>query len=77
MERITVMPNGGRLVDPVTREVIPASGKEVVMSSYWLRRIKDGDAILVSNAQVSEPVASTKKRPLNKSIDEVINVDIV
>lgn len=77
MERIKVIPAGGRLVDPVTREVIPETGKEVVMSSYWLRRINDGDAILVNTAQASEPVASTKKKPLKKSTDEVVNVDIV
>lgn len=34
---------GRRVVDPATYRDLPAEGKEVPRSAYWLRRIKDGD----------------------------------
>ena len=29
--------------DPVTREPLPPGGAEVPRSTYWLRRLRDGD----------------------------------
>jgi hypothetical protein len=47
MERtIYVTPVAGRTVlDPVTREALPAAGKTVPRSSYWVRRLRDGDVV--------------------------------
>lgn len=39
--------------DPATKRPLPAEGKEVRESSFWLRRLADGDVVL---AQVEEPV---------------------
>lgn len=45
-EKVYVVPAPGlRVVDPVTRQPLPAEGKEVERSSYWIRRLLDGDAI--------------------------------
>lgn len=35
---------GLRMRDPKTLELLPPEGAAVVMTSYWLRRVADGDA---------------------------------
>lgn len=48
MERVMVRPIGKtRVLDPQTREPIPASGTSVPLSSYWRRRIRDGAVEIV------------------------------
>lgn len=36
---------GLRIVDPLSRLPLPAAGKEVPASTYWLRRLRQGDVI--------------------------------
>ena len=31
--------------DPVTAKALPAEGKAVPMTTYWRRRLKDGDVV--------------------------------
>ncbi len=31
--------------DPVTTKALPAGGKAVPMTTYWRRRLKDGDVV--------------------------------
>lgn len=39
-----VIPESGRrVIDPVTRQAIPAEGAEVPRTPYWLRRVREGD----------------------------------
>lgn len=33
------------VIDPVTSQALPADGADVEMSSYWVRRLDDGDVI--------------------------------
>jgi hypothetical protein len=43
---------GLKVRDPDSKLHLPESGKEVHESTYWLRRLADGDVILV--AQISD-----------------------
>lgn len=38
---------GLQVRDPATKRHIPVEGKEVPESSYWLRRLKCGDVVLI------------------------------
>lgn len=43
-ERIFLIPNPGlEVLDPVSRRPLPADGEEVEKTTYWLRRLRDGD----------------------------------
>lgn len=33
------------VVDPVTREQLPADGAEKPRDTYWLRRLREGDVV--------------------------------
>ena len=48
MQQITVIPTVGRRVRDPGRgfSVIPDEGASVPRTSYWLRRIRDGDVVL-------------------------------
>lgn len=47
-EKIFLVPRMDLLVrDPETKECLPAEGMEVERSSFWIRRIKDGDVSIV------------------------------
>ncbi len=37
------------LIDPVSGLEVPSEGMKVPKNSYWLRRIKEGSAILISS----------------------------
>lgn len=51
---------GLRVVDPVTLQPLPAEGGEVPDDeSYWHRRIRSGDVVLVKPA--AEPAKKQKK----------------
>lgn len=41
--------------DPVTRQVLPDEGAEVEMTTYWLRRLAQGDVV-----EVAAPAAQAK-----------------
>lgn len=48
-DKIFIKPADGRQVrDPVTKEPLYAEGDSKPRNSYWLRRIKDGDVVIVS-----------------------------
>lgn len=57
---IRVAPADGMTVrDPETFIALPVEGAEVPESEFWMRRLADGDVILVSAAAPTEP--KTKK----------------
>lgn len=39
-----VVPESGRrVIDPATRQALPADGADVPRSTYWLRRVREED----------------------------------
>jgi len=63
-EKITVKPALNlRVVDPVTRKPLPPEGVEVERTTYWLRRLREGDVTqlrkTVTDDQKTVPAAST------------------
>jgi hypothetical protein len=66
IDRRLIRPADGLLIrDSVTMQMLPSEGKEVIWSSYWERRLNDGDVMIVNEKQSSEaiaPVAKTLKK---------------
>ncbi len=59
-----VVPKIGSLIpDPLLQDYLPAQGREVEKSNYWLRRIKDGD--------VTEVAKNKSQVTANKTTKEV------
>jgi hypothetical protein len=57
---IYVKPSPGLKVrDPASRLHLPPEGKRVAETSYWIRRIKQGDVVLVTedSSRPVEPLA--------------------
>lgn len=56
MAFVFLKPAPGRKVrDPVTRLHLPDSGKRVQISTYWTRRLADGDVVEVNQISDSRP----------------------
>jgi hypothetical protein len=65
-----VKPAPGLLVrDPTTKFPLPPEGREVVLSSYWQRRLKDGDVVPVPPP--ASPEESTLEDSYHPDSDEV------
>jgi hypothetical protein len=66
MDSFRIKPARDGLVvrDPVTREAIPAEGAEVPASTYWRRRLRDGDVIMM------DPKPPRRARPAPVSLSE-------
>lgn len=59
---VFVVPAEGLIVlDPETRQPIPASGASVPKTSYWVRRLADGD-VLERTEDLGPP--TTNQRPV-------------
>lgn len=44
MKRVFITPAPGRAVpDPDAKDLLPAAGREVPRTAYWVRRLNDGD----------------------------------
>ena len=58
-----VKPNPGlKVLDPVRNEILPEGGKEVQDTSYWRRRIRDGDVTEVLGEVIPDvPLAPSPK----------------
>lgn len=64
-DRAFVKPAEGlQIVDPVTGYVLPETGREVVYTTFWHRRILQGDCVIVTEEPplVTEVLASQMKR---------------
>ena len=46
--------------DPVTTNPLPAEGKAVPMTTYWRRRLKDGDVVEATDKKPAS--GETKKK---------------
>lgn len=60
MDTALLRPRTGVIVrDPDTRQPLDAKGERKAMTSYWRRRLRDGDVQLVT--EPAAPKASPKK----------------
>lgn len=60
MERVHVRPREGLVVrDPETLQPLPPEGREVDLTTYWIRRLADGD-VVTADAPVTEPAGGAE-----------------
>ena len=52
---------GSQVRDPVTKRHLPSEGKEVPSTTYWVRRLADGDVVLAQRPQ--EMVLPSQETP--------------
>lgn len=62
MEKVYIKLKTENLVirDPVTKAIVPPEGRWVVMSTYWRRRLNDGDMIESKPPRPPKPGAEEK-----------------
>lgn len=73
MEKIKVKPvEGKRVKDPNTYLLLEGE-KNVPKNSYWLRRVADGDVVIVTEVEVKKEIR--KKKASYKSEETNINLE--
>lgn len=60
--------DGLKILRPDTRTVLLTSGEHVPKTSFWLRRLKDGD-VIESSIEVAKPKKEKSYTPKKKKID--------
>jgi Protein of unknown function (DUF2635) len=54
-----VKPAAGLVIpDPDRHDVLPPEGRDVPETDFWLRRLRDGDVVLTTEAPAEAPAAS-------------------
>ncbi|WP_225548136.1 DUF2635 domain-containing protein [Chromobacterium violaceum] len=53
--------DGFAIRDPDLLDLLPAAGREVPDSDYWLRRLRDGDVVQATADAALEAAGSAKK----------------
>ncbi|WP_200286534.1 DUF2635 domain-containing protein [Pantoea ananatis] len=53
--------NGRSVPDPARGDILPKEGRNVEISTYWLRRIKDGDVTEVKAETKASAKDATKQ----------------
>lgn len=67
MKTLLIQPAVRRLVrDPKTQEILADKPTEVQATSYWLRRLRMGDVVLVEE----QPKAAPKKKTMKQAEPE-------
>lgn len=63
MKKIKVKPSlkGLKVINPKTSRHLSENGEEVERSSYWIRRIKSGDVLIVQDEIIEEKKKQSKK----------------
>ena len=64
MDTVKIKPKQGLIVrDPITRTPLKNEGEEKPRNVYWLRRLKEGSALLVKSetTDAAKAAQSTKK----------------
>ena len=65
---ITIKPKEGMVVrDPITKQKLPAAGLQVLQNSYWTKKLRDGDIVLVSEKQSKPEVVEVKQEKYEHS----------
>lgn len=73
--KIFVKPKQGLVIrDPMTKYPIASEGMDVPENSYWLRRLKSGDVVLVSNVQIPDVIVTRSESKFSKSRKALENV---
>lgn len=49
-----------RVINPATGRVLATDGERAQLTSYWRRRLQDGDVVEVSPPPVATPPATTR-----------------
>lgn len=71
---VTIRPVAGRKVRKQNGQVLAAEGEQVVWSSYWLRRQRDGDIEREQEAEVEvEVVPATDAQVADKPGRKTVN----
>lgn len=66
--KIFVKPKSGMtVVKPETAQHLSAEGEHVIQSSYWLRRIADGDVILIEEKEKEQTQTKLESPKSKKS----------
>lgn len=66
-----VKPADGLVIpDPDRRDALPAEGREVPASDFWLRRLRDGDVVM---AEAPREAPAATEAPATKVTAEVLN----
>lgn len=61
MDKIYIRPAPGlTILDPATRKPLDIGGEPKPAETYWMRRLADGDVILVQGAEPARKPASKK-----------------
>jgi hypothetical protein len=64
---------GAIVRDPHTKRPVPDEGEDVPDTSYWIRRLRDGDVVLVEGPELSAPAEledrMVRNAPKRKSED--------
>jgi hypothetical protein len=51
-----VKPAEGRAVrDPLTKQLLPAAGRDVPDNQFWRRRLRDGDVVSEGEGEAARP----------------------
>jgi hypothetical protein len=65
-----IKPKSGLIIrDPETLEQLAIKGEDKPRSSYWLKRLKDGDVELVETNQVTASTASKENTTKEKGAE--------
>ncbi len=56
MQTFNIKPavTGRKVLDPVTFQALPSTGEVKPRNGYWLRRIKDGDVIEITEKKATK-----------------------
>ncbi|MBM3618653.1 MAG: DUF2635 domain-containing protein [Alphaproteobacteria bacterium] len=66
---IFVIPNTGlKVIDPFAGDYLPAEGREVAKSTYWRRRLQDGDVTEGNARKAVKQVETLVKAPVQTSV---------
>jgi hypothetical protein len=69
--KIKIRPKAGlKVPHPLSQKFLHPDGEMVIRSSYWIRRIKDGDVEEISQELSPQAESKTKeKKKSNKSVE--------
>jgi hypothetical protein len=58
-----IKPSEGLIVrDPITKQPLPDEGKEIEMTTHWIRRLASGDVVEVSKTAELPLIAEKAKK---------------
>lgn len=59
--KIKIKPAAGmKVIKPDSKLALKSEGEEVIQDSYWLRRLADGDVLLMEDDKQAQPAKAKK-----------------